>query len=66
MPIREDFVDLRTPTGSMRIHRFQPTAGGSYSGLVFFFEKCDASHAFIPVTSSQQQQPASAVPPKLG
>lgn len=38
MRIREDFVDLETPTGAMRTHRFQPTAGGPYPGVVLFSE----------------------------
>jgi carboxymethylenebutenolidase len=36
--IKEDFVDLETPSGLMRTHRFQPTAGGPYPGLVLFSE----------------------------
>ena len=36
MLITEDFVDLETPTGAMRTHRYQPTAGGPYPGLVLF------------------------------
>ncbi|MBC8132291.1 MAG: dienelactone hydrolase family protein [Deltaproteobacteria bacterium] len=38
MLIREDFVDLETPAGIMRTHRFQPTAGGPYPGVVLFSE----------------------------
>ena len=38
MLIREDFVDLETPTGMMRTHRFQPTGGGPYPGLILFSE----------------------------
>lgn len=38
MLIREDFVDLQTPTGIMRTHRFQPTGGGPYPGVVLFSE----------------------------
>lgn len=38
MLIQEDFVDLQTPSGPMRAHRFQPAAGGPYPGLVLFSE----------------------------
>jgi carboxymethylenebutenolidase len=38
MLIKEDFVDLETPTGPMRTHRFQPAAGGPYPGLLLFSE----------------------------
>lgn len=38
MLIKEDFVDLDTPAGAMRTHRYQPAAGGPYPGLVLFSE----------------------------
>src|SRR4051794_22700243 len=38
MLLKEDFVDVPTSTGSMRIHRCQPAAGGPFPGLVFFSE----------------------------
>jgi carboxymethylenebutenolidase len=38
MLIKESFVDLPTPTGSMRTHQFEPQAGGPYPGLVLFSE----------------------------
>jgi carboxymethylenebutenolidase len=38
MLLKEDFVDLDTPTGPMRTHRFEPTAGGPYPGVVLFSE----------------------------
>jgi carboxymethylenebutenolidase len=38
MRIREDFADIETPTGPMRTHRFQPTSGGPYPGVVLFSE----------------------------
>jgi carboxymethylenebutenolidase len=38
MLIQEDFVDLDTPTGPMRTHRFEPAAGGPYPGVVLFSE----------------------------
>jgi carboxymethylenebutenolidase len=38
MLLKEDFVDLDTPTGPMRTHRFEPTAGGPYPGLLLFSE----------------------------
>jgi carboxymethylenebutenolidase len=38
MLIKEDFVDLETPTGPMRTHRFEPAAGGPYPGVVLFSE----------------------------
>jgi carboxymethylenebutenolidase len=36
--IKEDFVDLDTPSGAMRTHRYQPAAGGPYPGVVLFSE----------------------------
>ena len=38
MLIKEDFVDLDTPSGAMRTHRYQPAAGGPYPGVVLFSE----------------------------
>jgi carboxymethylenebutenolidase len=38
MLIKEDFVDLQTPGGIMRVHRFYPTGGGPFPGLVLFSE----------------------------
>lgn len=38
MLIKEDFVDLETPTGLMRTHRFEPVAGGPHPGLILFSE----------------------------
>jgi carboxymethylenebutenolidase len=38
MLIKEDFVDLDTPTGAMRTHRYQPAAGGPFPGVVLFSE----------------------------
>jgi carboxymethylenebutenolidase len=38
MLIKEDFVDLETPTGPMRTHRFEPAAGGPYPGVLLFSE----------------------------
>src|SRR3954465_14729979 len=38
MLLKEDFVDLQTPSGPMRIHRFQPASAGIYPGLVLFSE----------------------------
>lgn len=38
MLIKEDFVDVSTPCGLMRIHRYQPTGGGPFPGLVLFSE----------------------------
>jgi carboxymethylenebutenolidase len=38
MLLKEDFVDLDTPTGPMRTHRFEPTAGGPYPGVLLFSE----------------------------
>jgi carboxymethylenebutenolidase len=38
MLIKEDFVDLETPSGAMRTHRYQPAAGGAYPGVVLFSE----------------------------
>jgi carboxymethylenebutenolidase len=38
MLIKEDFADVDTPSGRMRVHRFMPASGGPYPGLVFFSE----------------------------
>src|SRR3954463_6242054 len=38
MLLKEDYVDLDTPTGPMRTHRFEPAAGGPYPGVVLFSE----------------------------
>lgn len=38
MTVVEDFVDLDTPTGPMRTHRYWPAAPGRYPGIVFFSE----------------------------
>jgi carboxymethylenebutenolidase len=38
MLIQEDSVDVPTPFGEMRIHRFQPAGGGSSPGLILFSE----------------------------
>lgn len=38
MLIKEDTVDLETPTGRMRVYRFLPVASGQYPGLVLFGE----------------------------
>jgi carboxymethylenebutenolidase len=38
MLIKEDSADVETPSGTMRLHRFQPTAGGPHPGLILFSE----------------------------
>jgi carboxymethylenebutenolidase len=38
MILSEDFVDLDTPSGTMRTHRVRPAAAGSYPGLIMFSE----------------------------
>lgn len=38
MLIKEDFSDIETASGPMRVHRFQPAAGGPYPGVVFYSE----------------------------
>ncbi len=38
MLIQEDFADLQTPTGPMRVHRYRPTGGGPFPGLILFSE----------------------------
>ena len=38
MIIQEEFVDLDTPTGSMRTHILRPVAAGRWPGIVFFSE----------------------------
>lgn len=38
MTLTEDYVDLDTPTGTMRTHRVRPAAAGSYPGVVLFSE----------------------------
>lgn len=38
MIISQDFLDVITSTGSMRLHRFMPNAGGPFPGLILFSE----------------------------
>src|SRR3954447_25568941 len=38
MIIKEDVLEVQTPSGSMRTHLFRPAAEGRYPGLVFFSE----------------------------
>lgn len=38
MIITEDYVDLDTPTGTMRTHRVRPAQPGAFPGLVLFSE----------------------------
>jgi len=38
MIIKEEFTDVATPTGPMRLHVFSPVAGGRYPGVVFYSE----------------------------
>ena len=38
MLIREDFVDVKTPTGDMRIHRYFPAHDGPHPGIILFSE----------------------------
>ena len=38
MILTEDFVDLETPSGTMRTHCIRPAAAGQYPGLVMFSE----------------------------
>jgi len=38
MLIKEDFVDLETPDGVMRVHRFFPASGVPVPGLILFSE----------------------------
>src|SRR4051812_47961707 len=38
MTIKEETVELQTPSGSMRTYIFRPTADGRYPGLVLFSE----------------------------
>jgi carboxymethylenebutenolidase len=38
MLIKEDSSDIATASGPMRVHRFQPVAGGPYPGLILFSE----------------------------
>jgi carboxymethylenebutenolidase len=38
MLIKEDFADVETPSGPMRIHRYMPTGGGPFPGLILFSE----------------------------
>ena len=38
MLIKEDSADIATPNGPMRVHRFQPAAGGPFPGLILFSE----------------------------
>src|SRR3982750_2112650 len=38
MTIKEEFVDLQTPAGTMRTYIFPPAADGKYPGLLLFSE----------------------------
>lgn len=38
MIITQDFSDVITPNGNMRLHRFMPNAGGPFPGLILFSE----------------------------
>lgn len=38
MRLLEDFVDLQTPSGTMRTHRIRPNSPGQYPGIVLFSE----------------------------
>lgn len=38
MLTREDFADIGTPTGPMRVHRFAPQGAGPFPGLILFSE----------------------------
>ena len=38
MILTEDYVDLETPSGTMRTHRVRPAAAGIYPGVVLFSE----------------------------
>lgn len=38
MILKEDVVDLTTPTGVMRTYIFRPAAAGNYPGIVFYSE----------------------------
>src|SRR5258708_32637107 len=38
MIIKEEFADIATPTGPMRLHLFRPTAAGRYPGILLYSE----------------------------
>ena len=38
MLIQEDFADIGTATGPMRMHRFRPNGAGSFPGIILFSE----------------------------
>ena len=38
MLIQEDFADVATPSGPMRVHRFRPTGSALFPGLILFSE----------------------------
>lgn len=38
MQVKESYQDISTPTGVMRVHVFQPNAGGKFPGLLMFSE----------------------------
>src|SRR5437870_531755 len=77
MLINEDFVDLETPTGPMRTHRFLPAAGGPHPGVVLFSEifqvtgpirrtaRLLAGHGYIvaaPEVYHEHEPPGTALP----
>ena len=38
MIIKEEFADIATPTGLMRLHLFRPAAAGRYPGILLYSE----------------------------
>ena len=38
MIIKEEFADIATPTGPMRLHLFRPAATGRYPGILLYSE----------------------------
>ena len=38
MIIKEEFADIATPTGPMRLHLFRPAAAGRYPGILLYSE----------------------------
>ena len=38
MIVKEEFADIATPTGPMRLHLFRPAAAGRYPGILLYSE----------------------------
>jgi carboxymethylenebutenolidase len=51
MIIKEEFADIETPTGPMRLHLFRPAAAGRYPGILLYSEIDQITGPIRPLTS---------------